>query len=211
MSEQEIETAEPTVEPGAIGVYYRERWNRITAWVLVIGGVIGFGAAFIITLDKLKILADPNYVPSCTIGQVLNCGTVMTSWQAGLFGFPNPLIGLAAFAMVVTAGVGIFAGARYANWYWAILQLGVTLALAFVFWLIYSSVYDIRKLCLYCMIVWAVTIAMFVVVTVRNIIASRAEPSPRLRAVAGFVPLIVIVAYMIVAGIILDQFWTLFF
>ncbi|MFT4199756.1 MAG: vitamin K epoxide reductase family protein [Gordonia sp. (in: high G+C Gram-positive bacteria)] len=188
-----------------------ELWTRITAWVLVIGGAIAFVASFVLTYEKLELLSDPNYKPSCSINSVFSCSPVMASWQASLFGFPNPLIGIAGFAVVITVGMGILAGARYANWFWGGLQLGVTLAMAFVLWLIYSSLYDIGALCLYCMVVWSMTIPLFVVVTVRNLMATRTQPSRALVAIAPYVPVIVFVCYMFVAAAILDRFWTALF
>ena len=61
--------------------------------VLVVGGLIGAVAAVVLLLEKLALLADPGYVPSCSVDPVLSCGTVMRTAQASVFGFPNPLIG----------------------------------------------------------------------------------------------------------------------
>ncbi|MFT3898829.1 MAG: vitamin K epoxide reductase family protein [Gordonia sp. (in: high G+C Gram-positive bacteria)] len=189
-----------------------EFWTRITSWVLVIGGLIGFLASFTLTVEKLNLLKNPDYRPSCSINAVFSCSPVMASWQASLFKiFPNPLLGIAGFAVVITIGMGLLAGARYANWFWAGLQLGVTLAVGFVGWLIYSSLYDIRALCLYCMVVWSVTIPIFLVVTVRNLMATRAHPSRALQLFGTYLPLIVFVIYLLIGGAILDQFWNYFF
>lgn len=189
---------------------YRSRgefWNRAAAWVMVILGAVGLAASAILTIEKLELAADPNYRPSCSINPVMACSPVMSSWQASVFGFPNPLMGIAAFAVVVTMGVGLLSGARYAKWMWIGLQIGVVLALVFVHWLIYSSLYDIGKLCIYCMVVWAVTIALAVVITVRNLMVSTAEPGRVLSAAATYAPIIIAVWYLLIAGAILDRFW----
>ena len=44
------------------------------------------------------------------------CSPVMKSRQASLFGFPNPLIGIAAFAVVVTLGVVVLWVELLAQW-----------------------------------------------------------------------------------------------
>ena len=137
-----------------------EFWTRAAAWLMVIGGAIGLGSSAWLTIEKLRLAENPTYVPSCSLNPVMACSPVMKSWQASLFGFPNPLIGIAAFAVVVTLGVVVLSGSNLARWVWGGLQIGILLGLIFVLWLMYSSLYDIGKLCIYCMVVWAVTIAM---------------------------------------------------
>ena len=50
------------------------------------------------------------------------------------------------------------------RWYWMGLTIRTGLGVAFVHWLVYSSLYDIGALCPYCMVVWSVTIPLFAVV-----------------------------------------------
>ena len=73
-------------------------------WVLI-AGVVGLAAALTLTVEKIEILINPDYVPSCSINPVLSCGSVMVTPQASAFGFPNPLIGIVAFTVVVVTGV----------------------------------------------------------------------------------------------------------
>ena len=54
---------------------------------------------------------------------------------------------------------------RLPRWYWAGLATGTLLGVAFVHWLIFQSLYRIGALCPYCMVVWAVTIPLLVVVS----------------------------------------------
>ena len=51
------------------------------------------------------------------------------------------------------------------RWYWAGLAVGTLLGTVFVHWLIVQSLYEIGALCPYCMVVWAVTIPLLVVVS----------------------------------------------
>ncbi|WP_307849809.1 vitamin K epoxide reductase family protein, partial [Qaidamihabitans albus] len=131
---------------------------RALGWLYVVGGGIGLAAAFVLMLEKIAKLGDPAYVPTCTLNPVVSCGSVMDSPQAAAFGFPNPLIGIAGFAVVVTIGVVLLPGFRVPRWFWLGMQAGTTFGVVFVHWLIYSSLYDIGALCPYCMVVWAVTI-----------------------------------------------------
>lgn len=138
-------------------------------WVLLIGGIIGLICSVIIMAEKLTLLENPNYVTSCDINEVISCGSVMKSGQASAFGIPNPLFGIAGFAAVAAIGAGILAGARFRGWFWFLAEIGLLLATLFVHWLAYQSMFVIRALCPYCMVVWAVTIIMFVTVTAWNV------------------------------------------
>ncbi|WP_237573052.1 vitamin K epoxide reductase family protein [Mycolicibacterium lacusdiani] len=141
------------------------RVGRASAIWLLIAGVVGFAAAFTLTVEKIEILINPAYVPSCSINPVLSCGSVMVTPQAALFGFPNPLIGIVAFTVVTVTGVLSLARVRLPQWYWAGLAVGTLLGVVFVHWLIVQSLYHIGALCPYCMVVWAVMIPLFAVVT----------------------------------------------
>lgn len=132
-------------------------------WVLIAGG-LGLAAAFTLTVEKIELLINPAYVPSCSLNPVLSCGSVMVTRQASVFGFPNPLIGIVAFTLVVATGVLAVAKVQLPQWYWAGLAAGTTLGVAFIHWLIFQSLYRIGALCPYCMVVWAVTVPLLVVV-----------------------------------------------
>jgi uncharacterized membrane protein len=140
------------------------RVRRASALWILIAGVVGFVAAFTLTLEKIEILIDPAYVPSCSINPVLSCGSVMITPQAAAFGFPNPLIGIVAFTVVVVTGILALAKVALPQWYWAGLAIGTLVGVGFVHWLIFQSLYRIGALCPYCMVVWAVTIPLVVVV-----------------------------------------------
>ena len=133
-------------------------------WVLI-AGAVGLTAAITLTIEKVKLLENPAYVPSCSINPVLSCGSVMVTPQAAEFGFPNSLIGVVAFAVVVVAGVLAVAKVVLPQWFWAGLAVGTFVGAVFVHWLIYQSLYVIGALCPYCMVVWAVTIPLLVVVS----------------------------------------------
>ena len=133
-------------------------------WVLI-AGVVGLVAALTLTVEKIELLIDPAYVPSCSINPVLSCGSVMVTPQASAFGFPNSLIGIVAFTVVVVTGVLAVAKVALPRWYWVGLAIGTLLGTVFVHWLIVQSLYHIGALCPYCMVVWSVTIPLLCVVT----------------------------------------------
>ena len=159
-------TAPSDVQPSepAADAPNRVQVGRASAVWILIAGVVGLTAALTLTVEKIEILINPEYVPSCSINPVLSCGSVMVTPQASAFGFPNPLIGIVAFTVVVVTGVLALANVRLPRWYWAGLAGGTLLGVVFIHWLIFQSLYRIGALCPYCMAVWAVTIPLFVVV-----------------------------------------------
>jgi len=133
-------------------------------WVLI-AGAVGLTAALTLTIEKIELLIDPSYVPSCSINPVLSCGSVMVTPQASEFGFPNSLLGIVAFSVVVVTGVLAVAKVALPQWFWTGLAIGTLLGAVFVHWLIYQSLYVIGALCPYCMVVWSTTIPLLVVVS----------------------------------------------
>jgi len=151
--------------------------DRPFGWLLVITGVVGWLASAILVLEKLEVLKDPNHTTVCDVNPWISCGQVMQTPQSSVFGFPNMFIGIVAFAVIITTGMALLSGAKFARWYWLGLQTGVTLGFAFVVWLWFQALYEIRVLCPFCMVVWAAMIPLFVWVTVRNVVRE-AIPAP---------------------------------
>lgn len=146
---------------------------RLLPWVLTVGGAVGLLASAILTVERGNVLADTDYVPSCDLGSVLSCGSVMRSPEASLFGFPNSLIGIAGFAIVLTVGVAMLAGAVFRSWFRRGLQVGAAAGVVLVHVLIVITLYRIGALCPYCMVVWAVTVPIFWYVTLDGLAGTR--------------------------------------
>ena len=148
--------------------------GRILGSWLVIAGVIGLWAACTLTLDKLsyfqQLARGETPSLSCAVNAVVDCGHVINTPQASIFGdFPNPLIGIMAWPIVIGFGVLLLSRIRARTWHWLGLQLGVTAALVMVTWLQFQTTYRINALCPWCMVTWAVTIPTFWAVTGRNL------------------------------------------
>ena len=135
-----------------------------SAWWVLIAGVAGLVASATLTIEKIELLLNPSYVPSCNLNPIVSCGSVMTTPQASAFGFPNSLIGIAAFTVVTVTGVLAVTKVPLPRWYWVGITLGTLAATGFVHWLIFQSLYRIGALCPYCMVVWVATILLLVVV-----------------------------------------------
>jgi uncharacterized membrane protein len=106
--------------------------RRSLAALLTIAGAVGWLAAFVLAVERIALLKDPGYVPTCSFNPVLSCGSVMQTWQAEAFGFPNPLISIAAFAVVTTVGVVLLTGAKLPRWFWLGLETSALFGVVFV-------------------------------------------------------------------------------
>ncbi|GLU49958.1 vitamin K epoxide reductase family protein [Nocardiopsis ansamitocini] len=159
--------------------------SRALPWLLTLGGMIGLTAAAALMVEKVRVLENADYVPTCSINPVLSCGAVMGTPQASAFGVPNPVVGIAGFAVVVTVGAALLAGASFGRWFWLGLQAGTVLGVVFVHWLVFQSLYRIGALCPYCVVVWAVTIPVFWYTTLHNLRTGAITVPRRLAGVAG--------------------------
>lgn len=178
--------------------------------LLTVTGLIGLLAAVVLLVEKIRLTDDPTYIPSCSINPVLSCGSIMKTAQAEAFGFPNPIVGIIGFAIVTTTGIAVLAGGRLARWYWLGLQVGVTFALGFVHWLIFQSLYRIDALCPYCMAVWAVTIPLFLYVTLHNLGTARSLPQGVARladTLDEYHGVALTIWYLAILGLIGQRFW----
>ena len=131
------------------------------AWLLIMAGITGWIASFLLTMDRLEVASNPDVKLGCDIASFISCKSVMLSTEAMLFGFPNPLIGLATFVAPIAVGVAILAGAKFASWFWQLFFAGHAAAFVFILWLAEAAIFDIGALCPYCMIAWAAVIPLF--------------------------------------------------
>ncbi|WP_239003641.1 vitamin K epoxide reductase family protein [Nocardia panacis] len=171
-------------------------------WIVLIGGLAGWLAAVALTIERFKLLVDPSYTPSCSINPILSCGSVMVTEQAAVFGFPNPIIGVVGFSVVVTLGVLVVAGVGLPRWIWGGLWLGTVFGIGFICWLIFESLYRINALCPYCMVVWTIIAPLFAVATEQTFGGTRGP----LRVLAEWRWTLVALFYAVVVVLIFLRF-----
>ena len=132
-----------------------------SGFLMLLGSFAGFVASFLLSIDKIKLLKDSQFVPSCNISETLNCKSVMLSEQAEVFGFPNSLIGIGAFAIFMALSIAVLAGTQFPSWFWKIALAGTAAAVIFCHWLAYQTTFVIGALCPYCMVAWTGTLLIF--------------------------------------------------
>jgi uncharacterized membrane protein len=187
------------------------RSYRQTAWILVVGGIIGIFASIELIIQKIAVLSDPEFVPNCDINPILSCGSVISTEQASLFGFPNPVLGVIGFTIVIMFGALLFAGVEMPRSMWLGLNLGALSGMVFVIWLVSQSLYVIGALCPWCMVVWAVTIPIFWQVTTDNLASNKLSLGKGLSEIVVTLKWILIAgSYLIIMALIFvrwQEFW----
>ena len=136
---------------------------------MLVFGIIGLIASFTLAVEEFHLIKDPDTVLSCTINLVLNCSTVMQTWQASVFGFPNMFIGLMAFPVVIVAATLGLLNTKLPRWFWIKAQIWYLLGAIFAYWLFFNSLYDIEVLCPWCLIVTFSTTMLLASLTSYNL------------------------------------------
>jgi uncharacterized membrane protein len=130
-------------------------------WLLTLGGAVGLWASTVLTVDKIKILEDPSYISNCDINSIFSCGEIVNTSQASIFGFPNTLIGISSFSVLITIGIILLSGVPLPRWVLGGIVIGSGLSTIFVTWLAYQSIFVIGALCAYCIVAWGMTLPIF--------------------------------------------------
>jgi uncharacterized membrane protein len=131
------------------------------AWIVIICGILGTYAAFTLLLNRIEYFKNPNFIPPCSMNVWLDCGIVMKSKWASMFGFPNTIIGLMTYPTAILTGLMMLANPKNNRF----LMLGCTalsaLGIITNLTLLYISAYLIGSLCPWCILAGVATSNIF--------------------------------------------------
>lgn len=198
----ELEPARPTEHQLAGGA------PRGLGWLLTVGGALGTWAAVMLVLSQQTLLRDPDAALGCDLNPLIGCGKFVLSWQSAALGVPNALLGTIAFSIVTASGLALLGGGRLPRFYWVLLMVGSVLAAVSITWFQYQAFVNLRGLCPYCLVVWAVTIPIVVNVLARGL-QGRHVPAPEglRRFLVQDRALVIVVWYAVVLFLIAFVFW----
>ncbi|SDS53653.1 vitamin K epoxide reductase family protein [Actinoplanes derwentensis] len=161
------------------------RLRHSDAWIfgtMLFSACLSLLASFVLSVDAVRLAADPGTALSCDINAVISCGTVAQSWQAQLFGFPNAFLGLVAEPVVITVAVACLGGVRFPRWFMCAAQTVYTVGVVFAYWLFYEAMFHIGALCPWCLLVTVSTTLVFATLTHVNLRDGNLPVPSRLRA-----------------------------
>ena len=184
---------------------------QVLPYILIVAGVVGCIASFALTYDKIHVLLNPNYRPSCNLNPILSCGSVMSAPQSNLMGVPNTIFGLMGFSALLTFGVILAAGTKVKRSIWLMAQLAALSGVIFMHYLFYQGVYKINAICPWCFTIWMITIPTFIYITVYNLKEKNIEFSKRFESVSLFIQKhhgdILVMWYFIIFALLAKHFW----
>lgn len=178
--------------------------TKTTTISSIIFAVIAFIAATILTLEKIELWKNPDYVPTCSWNPLFSCQGPMNSWQSSVFYVPNPILGMVGFA-IVAMFLAITLFTPLPKILWNFFLAGVTFCFGFIIWLLTQSVYDIQALCLYCMVVWVAVIPLFWL-TVKNYLTKFYPANSKATTFTRLIPALMILTYASFILVIYVQF-----
>ncbi len=158
---QDLGELEEEVAELEYGLVAKRHSDKRIFVVMLIAAVASLVAAFVLSVDAIKLAADPSISLSCDFNAVLSCGTVGTSWQASAFGFPNAFLGLMFEPMVITMALMGLSGVRLPRWLAVTEQVIYLFAFGFAVWLFYQSMFVIGALCPWCLVITYATAFVF--------------------------------------------------
>ena len=165
------------------------RWRRRTAIEMAISGAIGLIASFVLSIDFVKLAANPDAALGCSINSKINCATVAKDWAAHLLGtyFPNAFLGIAAEAVVITVAVALIGGVLFPRWFMLTAQGIYSVGFLFAWWLFAESFFRIGALCPWCLLITVTTTLVWAGLTRINVRDGNILPGPRGAGMRRFV------------------------
>lgn len=146
--------AAPPAEPG---VKIAPLWYQLTTWALALAGL---GVSIYLTIAHYT----SSSILACSDKGLVNCGLVTTSPQSVVFGiFPVAVLGLAFF---------VFMTAAVSPWAWRlqfpalawVRVASVVVGIGFVLYLVYTELFTLDAICLWCTSVHVLTFLLFALV-----------------------------------------------
>ena len=132
---------------------------RLASLELIIFSLVGLVASWQLWRTEVIHRSQPDRGLGCSINNVVDCRGAMESATGHLlFGIPNSIFGIIAFAVLNVAGIYLLCGGRVPKWGLSIFVLGTSAGLGAVLFFLATAVFQLRSLSPYCFLTWGATI-----------------------------------------------------
>lgn len=138
--------------------------GSVAAVFMLLFSLAGIVASAELLWSEMELLADPNTALICDVNVLIGCSDSLLSWQAHLLTLPNALFGLILFAATATIAVVQVARVALPRWMWLGLMAGTIVGVTLVGFFVAQSVGQFRVVCPFCMVVWAATLGLTVLI-----------------------------------------------
>jgi uncharacterized membrane protein len=142
-------------------------WLQWTTWVL---SIVGLGVSTYLTIVHYSTAVSL----ACPESGTINCEKVVTSPQSVVFGIPVAVLGLAFYVFLVAANSPWAWRSRRPTLPWSFLAsrpalywarvASMVVGIVFVLYLIYTELFTIKAICLWCTSVHVITFFLFVLI-----------------------------------------------
>ncbi len=130
-------------------------------WATLVGAAsVGMLASFIQTIERIDWGSNPKAPLVCDINSVFSCNSVFGAWQSRVFGFPNSLMCVVFFAVLLGVGLAGLTGSALNRKLRLVLHFFSVFFLGFGAWYLLESAYVIKALCIFCIFCYAAVIAL---------------------------------------------------
>lgn len=135
------------------------RLPRLASLELMVFSLVGLVASWQLWRTEVIHRSQPEQGLGCSINNVVDCRGAMDSAVGHLlFGIPNSIFGIVAFAVLSVVGIYLLCGGRAPKWALLVFVLGTSAGLGAVLFFLATSVFQLRSLCPYCFLTWVATI-----------------------------------------------------
>jgi uncharacterized membrane protein len=170
-------TTQQLDDPAELSEPRDTRVRHLGTWIeILVSSVLGMVASLVLAVDAIILAADPTADLSCNISDKISCGTVGSSWQASLLGFPNAFIGLLAEPVITTIAVASLGRVRFPRWFMLGAQVVSSIGFIFAYWLFYQAYFVIGALCPWCLLITVTTTLIFFSFTRINVLDGNFGP-----------------------------------
>jgi uncharacterized membrane protein len=141
----------------ATGTRVAPLWLQLTTWALAIGGL---GVSVYLTVAHYTSTS----ILACSDRGLVNCAAVTTSPESMVFGvFPVAVLGLAFYVFLAAVTSPWAWRVKYPAVAWARLA-SVIIGIGFVLYLVYTELFTLNAICLWCTTVHVITFLLFALI-----------------------------------------------
>ena len=124
---------------------------------LLLCSLIGITASGVLTIDKIRLLENPNFSPTCNLSPIVSCISAISSLQSEILHIPNSLFGLVAYSILAFVSVLLLMRTSLPKRIWQLLLYMAVAGFIFVNYLILQSALALHVICPWCFTVWLTT------------------------------------------------------